>query len=65
MCFSKTAFTHDVKIKSNDKVLTNINKIEHDIHTYEKKSQLNDFLNEDVSKLAEFLYQTSKNTIRK
>ena len=65
VCFSKTAFTHDVKIKSNDKVLTNINKIEHDIHRYEKKSQLNDFLNEDVSKLAELLYQTSKNTIRK
>ena len=57
--FSKTTFINNVKLNSKNKMLTNIDKIEHDIQIKEKESHLNDFLSEDVEKLAEFLYQTS------
>ena len=60
VCFSKTAFVNDVKLVSKNKMLTNIDKIEHDINKKEKESHLNDFLSEDIEKLADFLYQTSK-----
>lgn len=65
VCFSKTAFIKDVRLEKKNKLITNIDKIEHDINNHEKQSQYNDFLIEEVEKLAAFLYQTSKNTIRK
>lgn len=65
VCFSKTAFIKDVRLEKKNKLITNIDKIEHDINNHEKQSQYNDFLSEEVEKLAAFLYQTSKNTIRK
>ena len=65
VCFSKTAFIKDVRLENKNKVITNIDKIEKDIISHEKTSDLNDFKNEDVETLAAFLYQTSKQSTRK
>lgn len=64
VCFSKTAFIKDVKLTDSHKVLTNFEKVEHDILKREKESPYNDFLPEEVEKMAAFLYQTSKNSMK-
>ncbi len=64
VCFSKTAFIKEVKLNDSHKILTNFEKIEHDILKQEKKSPYNDFLPEEVEKMALFLYQTSKNSMK-
>lgn len=65
VCFSKTAFIKDVKITKSNVLLTTIEKIEKDIIKKEKESPFNDFLPEEVEKVANYLYQTSIKSMKK
>jgi len=64
VCFSKTAFIKDIKINKPNSLLTTVEKIEKDIIKMEKNSPYNDFLPEEVEKVANYFYQTSIKTTR-
>lgn len=64
VCFSKTAFIKDIKINKPNSLLTTVEKIEKDIIKKEKNSPYNDFLPEEVEKVANYFYQTSIKTTR-
>ena len=64
VCFSKTAFIKDIKINKPNCLLTTVEKIEKDIVKMEKDSPYNDFLPEEVEKVANYFYQTSIKTTR-
>ena len=64
VCFSKTAFIKDVRLNGENRILTSTEMIEKAILKKEKESPYNDFLPEEVEKIANFLYQKSRNTLK-